>query len=215
MYIHRKEIQSWISSAIACEYRIETWWKILLFSKSINLEKSSRLLWIKIREFRKILGSINQKKKKYLRRFFQKEEFFLGERKILLLSPYWSHDEGFHWTRKGGTAGYKIAINNRPREFFVAGHKSPRQSSPRFFRATFPSSSVLHACRQRAARWPRPFFPPFVSVVRRRWSISLRIGAAILISVKKRIEPSRVRLIIGIVDRRKVVDRKPIEARLD
>lgn len=63
-YIHRKEIQSWISSAIACEYRIETWWKILLFSKSINLEKSSRLLWIKIREFRKILGSINQKRKK-------------------------------------------------------------------------------------------------------------------------------------------------------
>ena len=85
---------------------------------------------------------------------------------------------------RGGTAGYKIAINNRPREFFVAGHKSPRQSSPRFFRATFPSSSVLHACRQRAARWP--FFPPFVSVVRRRWSISLRIGAAILISTKRK-----------------------------
>lgn len=27
----------------------------------------------------------------------------------------------------------------------LAGHKSPRQSSPRFFRATFPSSSVLQA----------------------------------------------------------------------
>lgn len=96
--------------------------------------------------------------------------------------PHAFLERGFRSCRRG-RAGYKIAINNRPREFFVAGHKSPRQSSPRFFRATFPSSSVLQRCRQRAAR---SFAHSFhrVSVVRRRWSISLRI--AILISARKK-----------------------------
>lgn len=131
---------------------------------TINLEKSSSV----DKEFKnseKFVAQLIKEKKKNDDSFKRKNSW--GKKNTTFV-PIVVHPTTKDSTRRGrgGTAGYKIAINNRPREFFVAGHKSPRQSSPRFFRATFPSSSVLHACRQRAARWP--FFPPFVSVVRRR-----------------------------------------------
>ena len=70
----------------------------------------------------------------------------------------------FHPHRRS-PIGYKIAINNRPAcEFFVADHKSRRQSSSfSFFRDVSPSPVEVHDAPTMSLRWHSYSFAGFPS----------------------------------------------------